>query len=110
MNFSLTDNDILEYVKAIDSKISITRDDSGLWLYYNGRDMGIGITGKLDNGTEWTLQTLSMEIKAFLEERICDKLIIAEERYETPRRERAGNSRRHSNRRKSKGNGSKNRL
>lgn len=78
MDSFLTEQDLKDFVRKIDDNITVRKEQNDHYLYYNNRDMGIGVCGKLDNGGEWTFQTLSIEIDYYLKERRIAKLIIAE--------------------------------
>lgn len=101
----MTDEDILNYLKIINEDIYTIRIKDCLRIYYNGIDTNIEISGRLDNTTEWTLQTLKFELDFFLNKRENDKLI--EEKSNEHKRI---NKRKSSIRRKSKNSKPKDRF
>lgn len=107
---SLTKTEMKDFLKRIDGKITLKEEaDTSIGLYIDNNPMDIFVFGNVENGTEWTLQTLKMEVEVYLDRKNMGKLIISEENYENPRRKGAS-SRRAPNRRKAKSNEPKDRF
>ena len=89
----MTEKELEEFTKKIDSSIVIKKEGSDHALYYGTKYMGITICGLLDNGGEYTFQTLESEIAYYLKERVLAKLIIAEPEHKKiqPRKKRSNN-------------------
>ena len=83
----MTKKDVEDYLKDLDKNIKLVESENTLSLYYGYKDMGIDIVGMLDRGTEYTLETLKMEVEVFLKERLVAKLIISEDK-EKPKKRR----------------------